>query len=378
MKKWISRNKRLLLIAAAISAVLTAAYLSGNKTSTDTAVQKSSAVSVVSEGKNNDQESSVEESKNEEYSPDKNNSEISIETGNNASSVAENKEKESSTANQNSSAADDAVSSVSENKRSESSSADRNSFSDNTSSVSEEVSKAESIKENSVPESSIELSSIPQSSIQESSTVIRTDNEPEITDVPSEKSSEPEKRSEAFIDDGSSQVQSNSSPESNASSASSSEASPESSTAGRTISSEPEPDTKTTRCSITIDCHTAIADSRLNKRTKSLLPENGMIISAQSISFEKGETVFDVLKRCCEDNDIQLEYNLTPISGGAYIEGIANLYEFDCGNISGWMYSVNGEFPAVGCSDYKVGENDCISFIYSCDLGADIGNDYRG
>ena len=103
-----------------------------------------------------------------------------------------------------------------------------------------------------------------------------------------------------------------------------------------------------------------------------------MIISAQSISFEKGETVFDVLKRCCEDNDIQLEYNLTPISGGAYIEGIANLYEFDCGNISGWMYSVNGEFPAVGCSDYKVGENDSISFIYSCDLGADIGNDYRG
>ncbi len=35
-----------------------------------------------------------------------------------------------------------------------------------------------------------------------------------------------------------------------------------------------------------------------------------------------------------------------------YVEGIGNLYEFDCGKESGWMYKVNGRFPNYGCSSY--------------------------
>ena len=42
------------------------------------------------------------------------------------------------------------------------------------------------------------------------------------------------------------------------------------------------------------------------------------------------------------------------------------------------MYKVNGDFPNVGCSDYKLSEGDSIEFLYSCDLGADIGNIYLG
>ena len=49
MKKWISDNKKYLIIAVIISAVLTAAYLTGIKPTPNTAAQKSSAVSVVSE-----------------------------------------------------------------------------------------------------------------------------------------------------------------------------------------------------------------------------------------------------------------------------------------------------------------------------------------
>ena len=30
-----------------------------------------------------------------------------------------------------------------------------------------------------------------------------------------------------------------------------------------------------------------------------------------------------------------------------YVEGIGNLYEFDCGSESGWMYKVNGWFPQL-------------------------------
>ena len=72
------------------------------------------------------------------------------------------------------------------------------------------------------------------------------------------------------------------------------------------------------------------------------------------------------------------DFTSVPVTGGAYIRGINNLYEYDCGSVSGWMYKVNGDFPNVGCSDYKLSEGDSIEFLYSCDLGADIGNIYLG
>ena len=63
---------------------------------------------------------------------------------------------------------------------------------------------------------------------------------------------------------------------------------------------------------------------------------------------------------------------MTPVYHTAYIEGIANLYEFDCGSASGWVYTVNGEQPGVGCSDYAVHDGDTVIWHYTCALGNDI------
>ena len=58
----------------------------------------------------------------------------------------------------------------------------------------------------------------------------------------------------------------------------------------------------------------------------------------------------------------------------AYIEGINNLYEFDCGELSGWMYKVNGWFPNYGCSACKVENGDDIVWCYTCKgFGKDVG-----
>ena len=54
-------------------------------------------------------------------------------------------------------------------------------------------------------------------------------------------------------------------------------------------------------------------------------------------------------------------------------QGIHNLYEFDCGELSGWMYNVNGWFPNYGCSRYALQDGDVIRWRYTCDLGADVG-----
>ena len=57
-----------------------------------------------------------------------------------------------------------------------------------------------------------------------------------------------------------------------------------------------------------------------------------------------------------------------------YIEGINHLYEFDCGEQSGWMYKVNEWFPNYGCSSYELSDGDVIVWCYTCKgLGTDVG-----
>ena len=55
-----------------------------------------------------------------------------------------------------------------------------------------------------------------------------------------------------------------------------------------------------------------------------------------------------------------------------YIRGISNLYEHDCGELSGWIYTVNEKVPKIGCSQYILKNGDRIAFIYTCNLGKDI------
>jgi hypothetical protein len=68
-----------------------------------------------------------------------------------------------------------------------------------------------------------------------------------------------------------------------------------------------------------------------------------------------------------------MEFSMTPIYNSNYIEGINNLYEFDAGELSGWMYKVNGWFPNYGSSRYVLKDGDVIEWVYTCDLGRDVG-----
>ena len=128
-------------------------------------------------------------------------------------------------------------------------------------------------------------------------------------------------------------------------------------------------------CTITILCDTILDNmDNLDDGKEAYVPANGTILAASSVEFEEGETVFDVLNRVCEYAGIQLEYSWTPMYNSYYIEGINNLYEFDCGNESGWMYKVNGWFPNYGCSSYSLEDGDNIVWCYTCNgLGADVG-----
>lgn len=125
-------------------------------------------------------------------------------------------------------------------------------------------------------------------------------------------------------------------------------------------------------CTFVIECKTILNNKdKLRKGLIDYVPSDGIIFSG-TVGFDNGESVYDILRRICDENQIQTEASFTPAFGSYYVEGINNLYEFDCGGGSGWMYSVNGVFPNYGCSSYNPKNNDKIAFRYTCELGYDL------
>ena len=152
--------------------------------------------------------------------------------------------------------------------------------------------------------------------------------------------------------------------------------------AGKPIPVEPE-DTKVTStthtCTISVSCATILDNmSYLKENKKELVPSDGWILKETKVTFKEGQSVYDVLQNTLKANGIHMEASFTPMYNSAYVEGINNLYEFDCGELSGWMYSVNGWFPNYGCSRYQVKAGDVIKWVYTCDLGYDVGGGYVG
>ena len=138
---------------------------------------------------------------------------------------------------------------------------------------------------------------------------------------------------------------------------------------------EEETEEASMSCTIKIVCDTILDNmENLTPGKEGYVPSDGTILGTTSVDFYEGETVFDVLQRVCDSVVIQLEYSWTPMYDSYYIEGINNLYEFDCGSESGWMYKVNGWFPNYGCSSYYLEDGDTIMWCYTCNgLGADVG-----
>ena len=129
-------------------------------------------------------------------------------------------------------------------------------------------------------------------------------------------------------------------------------------------------------CTLIVRCDTILSNmGDLHQEKAELVPSDGVIFQSTSVTFYENENVFNILQREMRRSKIHLEFVNTPLYDSAYIEGIGNLYELDCGKLSGWMYKVNGVFPQYGCTRYILQPGDVVEWVYTCDLGRDVGGD---
>ena len=111
-------------------------------------------------------------------------------------------------------------------------------------------------------------------------------------------------------------------------------------------------------------------DTVAGKTESEHIPEDGVILDTVSFDIEKGETVYDILVEAARKYNIHIENNGS--ADMAYIAGINYLYEYDHGDLSGWVYHVNGVSPSVGCGEYELADGDVIEWLYTCELGNDL------
>ena len=91
------------------------------------------------------------------------------------------------------------------------------------------------------------------------------------------------------------------------------------------VTPKPETTTKTKKpetttqkqntCTFVIECKTILNNmDSLKSNKKEFLPADGVILKKTTVTFEGGETVFDVLKRICKENwnNFIIKYNRLP------------------------------------------------------------------
>lgn len=107
-----------------------------------------------------------------------------------------------------------------------------------------------------------------------------------------------------------------------------------------------------------------------------VISSNEVPLPPTKMEIADGDTVLSALIEITQKQKIQMDYR-----GGqgasAYVEGIDNVYEFDRGQGSGWMYRVNGIFPDRGAGAVPLLAGDRVEWLYTTNLGVDLNADLK-
>ncbi len=103
--------------------------------------------------------------------------------------------------------------------------------------------------------------------------------------------------------------------------------------------------------------------SALPPELEAYVPEDGYIIGPVKLSLGEGETAWELLVKAAKYYKIPVDAQGSGAS--VYVRGINQLYEFSVGEMSGWVYYVNGKSPSVGCGACGLSDGDAVRFVFT-------------
>lgn len=91
--------------------------------------------------------------------------------------------------------------------------------------------------------------------------------------------------------------------------------------------------------------------------------DRGTIVAPTKVSFNDGDTIYDIILSTAKKHGIVIDSRGSGAT--AYIEGIDNIYEFDYGPKSGWVFEQNGVSLTKSIGVTKIKDGDRIECIYT-------------
>ena len=87
-----------------------------------------------------------------------------------------------------------------------------------------------------------------------------------------------------------------------------------------------------------------------------------------SVTIDKGDSVYDALEKALEKEEVDF------IEENGYVSAIGDYGEFDHGNRSGWMFTVDGEHKETGCRETLLKKNATVVWYYTDDYTKERGS----
>ena len=106
-----------------------------------------------------------------------------------------------------------------------------------------------------------------------------------------------------------------------------------------------------------------------------IIAKDGEIIIDALVKYQENLSVAELSEKICRAKNIA--FVTSGVGALRYVKGINNLFEFDEGPESGWIYSVNGEFMGIGSGSYIMQPGDYLVWHYTLDLGRDVGAEVK-
>lgn len=129
-------------------------------------------------------------------------------------------------------------------------------------------------------------------------------------------------------------------------------------------------------CTIEIRCDAL--SNNMSKWTNKIssipdnIPSDGIILEKTTATVKNGSTAYDVLNNETKRKNIQVVSSFSWAFNTYYIQRIWGIGEKDAGDLSGWIYKINGQTLPYAISTYKVQDGDVISLLYTCNMGLDL------
>jgi len=117
-------------------------------------------------------------------------------------------------------------------------------------------------------------------------------------------------------------------------------------------------------CTVTVTAADILKNKDLvDETTLTYVPDDGIIFS-DTVNFDEGDSLFDVLCGALKDKKLQYE-----AQSGSYFTAFGNIYA-TASPSGGWLYHVNDVEPSVGANEYMLKNGDKVEFFYICDCNA--------